>query len=193
MSLPALSKESIWYPLDRQRLTIPRLIKPWLHEPDSLTQALIDCYLASQFRVKVYFQGKQTASRTEQHRLQIPARRQAIVREVQLYSGTQPTVFARTLIPVTHLKGQARRLGQLGEKPLGAVLFADPRTRRLAVEITQLSIQHSLYSRASQAIGTQPSIIWGRRTLYQYAGQRLLVNEFFMPNIQEHPRCRITA
>jgi chorismate--pyruvate lyase len=187
MTLPQLSKESTWYK-PQQCFTIPKQLKPWLLDSGSLTQALINSH-SEPFQVEVHYQGKQTASGTEQHILHLPPRQQVLVHEVQLYSGTQATVYARTLIPMSSLVGRARQLSQLGNKPLGAVLFTDPNTRRLAIEITQLTAQHSLYPRASQATPIPPSIIWGRRTLYQYAGQHLLVNEFFMPDIPEHPEC----
>ena len=107
----------------------------------------------------------------------------ALVREVELLCHDQPWVFARTVIPATSLRGPARRLGRLRERPLGQVLFADPRTRRGSTEIARLLPRHPLFNVAVGALPQIPAEIWGRRTLFYFAGHPLLVNEIFLPKI----------
>ena len=182
--------EPHWYSLQQiQAQVIPAKLRPWLYDNGSLTQSLLNS-IDGILRVHIRQQGWQPALPTEQRLLQLPTRRRTLVREVHLYNTQQPTLFARTVIPVHSLSGRARCLGHLGRQPLGAILFADPTTRRLTTEITRLHAQHHLYQRAILANQPPPSNLWGRRTLYQYAGQPLLVNEFFLPDIPEHPRCR---
>ena len=94
---------------------------------------------------------------------------------------------SQSLIPATSLRGPARRLARLRNRPLGAVLFADPRTRRLAVEVARISARHALFRAACAHLAQPPAEVWGRRTLFAYAGQTLLVNEIFLPPIPE--RC----
>lgn len=104
-----------------------------------------------------------------------------LVRDVELLCNETPWVFARTLIPISSLKGSARRLTQLGEKPLGAVLFSDPTVLRGATQIAQLLPGHPLFDTASNHVDEKPEQLWGRRTLFYVEKRPLLVNEIFLP------------
>lgn len=106
-----------------------------------------------------------------------------LVREVELLCHGQPLVFARTLIPATSLHGPARRLGRLRERPLGQVLFSDPRVCRGTTEFARLSPGHPLFAVAVSGLAQSPPEIWGRRTLFFLANRPLLVNELFLPGI----------
>jgi len=103
------------------------------------------------------------------------------LREVQLLCDDQSWVYARTVIPATTLAGPARCLLRLGNRPLGAVLFADPTVVRGGVEIACLRSRHRLYRRASLSLTTKPTILWGRRSLFWMGGRPLLVAEVFLP------------
>lgn len=105
----------------------------------------------------------------------------AIVREIELLVDEVPWVFARTVIPATSLRGPARRLAMLGTKPLGEVLFADQRTHRVVMEMAHFHTRHNLFQQAVASLATLPEGLWGRRTLFDLAGSRLLVNELFLP------------
>jgi chorismate lyase len=107
----------------------------------------------------------------------------ALVREVELCCAGRPWVFARTLIPPLALRGAGRRLARLRDRPLGAVLFADPRVRRGPVEVTRLLPQHLLFHRAAASLVRPPPVLWARRTLFFIAGRPLLVNEVFLPEL----------
>jgi chorismate--pyruvate lyase len=109
--------------------------------------------------------------------------RHAMIREVELHCGARPWVFARTVIPAGSLRGGARRLAFLGEKPLGAVLFADPTTRRGRIELAKLTPGQPLFEAAIANLEMRPKQLWGRRTLFYYANQPLLVNEIFLPDL----------
>lgn len=112
----------------------------------------------------------------------------ALIREVALQCDGEPWVFARTVIPTASLKGRARRLTRLGDKPLGAVLFADPATRRGRMEVARFDRRHALYQGACGHWENPPRKLWGRRTLFCYQGKPLLVNEVFLPDIPAFPR-----
>lgn len=100
-----------------------------------------------------------------------------LVREVFLLCGHERMVFARTLIPRDTLRGSGRRLGRLGSRPLGQVLFSDSRAQRDFMQVARLRPRHSLYP--AEVSGHQD--IWARRTRFRYAGRPLLVNEVFLP------------
>ncbi len=109
-----------------------------------------------------------------------------MVREVELLCNGIPHVYARTLIPKSSLTGRASHLQGLGSKPLGALLFSDPTTRRSVIEYARLVANHRLYQWAMDSMRGMESELWGRRTLFCYAGKPLLVNEIFLPAICEH-------
>jgi chorismate--pyruvate lyase len=107
----------------------------------------------------------------------------ALVRDVVLLCDDAPWVFARTLIPVSTLKGPARRLMLLGEKPLGAVLFSDPKVIRGNTLFARLTPGHTLFDVACEHLEHQPERLWGRRTLFYLANRPILVNELFLPEL----------
>lgn len=108
-----------------------------------------------------------------------------MVREVELLCHEVPLVFARTVIPAASLRGPAKRLTLLGERPLGEVLFADPRMRRGQMEVARLQPRHPLFGVATADLQQRPDEIWGRRTLFHLGDASLLVNEVFLPAIRE--------
>ncbi len=107
----------------------------------------------------------------------------AIIREVELLVDDVPWVFARTIIPASSLRGPAKRLTLLGTKPLGEVLFAEPHTERVMMEMASLNRRHNLFNKAVRNMGSQPEQLWGRRTLFNLSGSNLLVNELFLPTL----------
>lgn len=135
------------------------------------------------FSVRLLGQWRAHPLPSERRLLQIADRERVLVREVELQCDEDSWVFARTLIPPSSLCGRARRLGYLGNRPLGAVLFADPTTRRDRVEVGHLGHRHPLFARAVKNLDHEPEVLWGRRTLFHYAGRPLLVNEIFLPGI----------
>jgi chorismate--pyruvate lyase len=187
MSLTSFSPvaEPAWVSLDRLRgALLPTRVAPWLKDEGSLTRAIIGA-CEGRFSVQVQQQGWGGATPSERRLLGMSRGLTALLREVELLCDEKPWVFARTLIPATSLVGGARRLAHLGNRPLGAVLFADPNTRRLAVEVARIDPRHALYHAACSHMPVMPDEVWGRRTLFAFAGQKLLVNEIFLPTIPE--------
>ena len=68
------------------------------------------------------------------------------------------------------------------------MLFADPNTRRLAVEVARITPRHALFHAAGSHLPSVPEAVWGRRTLFAFAGKRLLVNDIFLPTIPQRRR-----
>ena len=107
----------------------------------------------------------------------------AMVRQVRLYCDDEPWVFARTIIPLSTLRGRQRRLAHLGSKPLGAVLFADPHMQRSPLEIVRISPGQRLFHRALGSSSTHCDAIWGRRSVFYLDQRPLLVSEIFLPDL----------
>jgi len=154
----------------------------WLRDRESLTRRILSvCPL--DFRVRVIDQRWAVPLAGERSLLKMQRRETAWVREVELFCRDEPWVFARTVVPARSLKGGSRRLKSLGEKPLGALLFADRSLRRGNVEIGRISARDPL---VKSALGNQvelPPELWGRRTVFLLGGKPLLVSEVFLPGI----------
>ncbi|MCW8904041.1 chorismate--pyruvate lyase family protein [Sedimenticola sp.] len=174
--------EPNWTPWRRFRHhQVPAEIEQWLRDGGSLT-ARLKRAAQGDFRVNLRRQGWARPLDSERRLLGMRRGGIAMLREVELLCGGVPWVFARTLIPVRSLKGPARRLAMLGERPLGEVLFTDPSMRRGVTQIARLLPGHALFSSAMVNLQTAEAI-WGRRTLFHLAGKPLLVNELFLPDI----------
>lgn len=157
-------------------------LRCWLFDPTSLTRRVQQA-CAGRFRVQVERQGWGRPRLDEYRALKLRVGRRALIREVHLLCDEQPWVFARTIIPVTTLRGAERRLAHLGSRPLGAVLFADPHMRRGPVEVARLRPGQTVYAAAVQGIRRKPAEIWGRRSVFWLGGKPLLVSEVFLPGI----------
>jgi chorismate--pyruvate lyase len=175
------AREPIWRL--RRQLTaaeVPANVADWLFDSGSLTSRIIAA-CPGRFHVQVVSQGWQVPMRNEVSRLGMRRGRLALVRQVYLFCDDTPWVFARTVIPRATLRGKQKYLARLGNKPLGAALFADPSMQRAELEVTRLSRAQSLLS----AIDTNPfdstTCIWGRRSVFYVGHKPLLVAEFFLP------------
>lgn len=160
---------------------IPPQVRHWLLDQGSLTARLKTRCTDEGFRVRLLAQGWGRPLPSEARVLRSRHGMVMLVREVELLCHGQPWVFARTLIPATSLHGPARRLARLRERPLGQVLFSDPRVRRGATEFARLAPGHPLFAVAVSGLAQSPPEIWGRRTLFFLANRPLLVNELFLP------------
>lgn len=180
-----------WYSRSRLFLRdVPVGLSTWLLDAGSLTRRLRHA-CAGRFRVRVLHQGWTRPSRDEARVLRLRLEAWAWTREVQLLCDDRPWVFARTLIPARTLSSRGRRLTQLGTKPLGEVLFADPGVRRGPVQIARIATGQRLRQRAFAGFDEPPDAIWGRRSVFWIDGRPLLVCEIFLPDLPASPaRCR---
>jgi chorismate--pyruvate lyase len=164
------------------RRRLPVVMQDWLFDPCSLTLRLQQACPGS-FSVRVLSQRRQRPLRDERRLLGMPEHELALVRQVQLLCAGQPWVFARTVVPLRSLAGRGRRLACLGNRPLGAMLFADKSVRRGRLQIARLMAGDRLFDSATRGLANRPADIWGRRSLFHYAGHPLLVNEIFLPDV----------
>jgi chorismate--pyruvate lyase len=176
--------EPEWGDWRSQRLReLPAGLSNWLLESGSLTRKVIQACGQGCFRVRLLHQGWGTPLNGERQLLRSRRGAVMLIREVELLCDKTPWVFARTLIPATSLQRAVRRLSQLGERPLGAVLFSDPKVHRGVTQYTRLQARHPLFQAASDHLEVKPETLWGRRTLFTLSGRPLLVNEVFLPGI----------
>lgn len=171
-------REALWQSYQRlPAYTVPSRWRPWLLDRGSLTQRLVAAS-AGQFRVRILVQSFTKPRRTESQALGIPHQQLAMVREVILYGRDQPWVYARSVLPLSSLTGRLARLRKLDERPLGALLFADPSMRRGKLELAR--VQPTKVA-LPQELGIFDSPLWGRRSVFYIADKPLLVSEIFLP------------
>jgi len=104
-----------------------------------------------------------------------------MIREVLLLNSETPLVFAHSVIPLDGLVGPWAGLAGLGNRPLGAALFTNPRIQRQVLEYQHLDRRHSLYRDAARHIASPPSTLWARRSLFALQNHPILVTEVFLP------------
>ncbi|WP_284383162.1 chorismate--pyruvate lyase family protein [Litoribrevibacter albus] len=141
--------------------------RDWLLNKDSLTKRLIRCSQHS-FSVNVRYEGVAKLFPHERKSLGCAAHF-AWIREVDLVVDGTVWVSARSAVPLSTLNGPDLQLRYLGDKPLGHLLFSNPRYRRSQFEIGRYRQDHQEY--------------WGRRSIFTCNASRktLLVTETFMP------------
>lgn len=167
--------------------------KTWLIDQDSLTNVLKTRY--DDFKVQVVSVSHARPHLDEYAALNIDQQQLAFVREVLLMGGGKPVVFAHTVMSFKHLRGAWTNFTSLGQKPLGATLFADPRITRTAMQFNQLSKQHPLYLKALEAsaksgITLEEKRIWARRSIFRLNAHQaykleMMVTEVFLPSLIE--------
>ncbi len=173
-----------WQQASFRHQHLPKQLKQWLFDPDSLTKKLID-YSNNRLRVEVIDQRIKRARFSEYKALGLNHHRRAVVREVILYGADTPLVYARTIMPLSTLKGPLRRLYYLGNRPLGGALFADPTMRRGKLEVAVIG-SNALPPKALSSCTNNKGPFqqcWGRRSLFFLKNKPLLVCEIFLPTL----------
>ena len=156
-------------------------LAPWLHDRGSLTQRIQQ--RCTNFSVCGVRSGLARIAWDESGLLGIAPQQLAYSREVFLYADGQPVVFAHSVFAREHLLGAWSAVRTLGNKPLGALLFAHPQVARKPLHYKALRNTHPLYQRAATMLNDPPHRLWARRSLFYLHGAPLLVTEVFLPGI----------
>jgi chorismate--pyruvate lyase len=168
-----------WRPVrPSQSHHIPPGAESWLFEASSLTRRL-RALCGPEFRVRLLRQDWARPYPDELQALGIPPARRAVVREVLLQCGDRPLVAARSVIPAETLRGARPGLARLGTRPLGEILFRDPRLERTHLELC--AVEPRQWRREIGGTAGFSGKIRGRRNWYRIGPGRLLVAEFFLP------------
>ena len=175
--MPALHFQSRW--LTRRQLfnqAVPAALLDWLFDSSSLT-ARLQRRCPGKFRVELISQKIEKPRLDEISILKLHHGDSALVRQVRLICADTSVVYARTVIPLSTLSGKERSYANLGNRPLGAMLFADRSMRRGQVMVSRLNESDALYKHTGVAEGE----IWGRRSVFYVSEKPLLVSEYYLP------------
>lgn len=158
---------------------IPEELQSWLFDEKSLTKRL-QRHCRGAFSVQILSEEVCQPQPHEARILGMGQRHWARIRQVVLLCDGKPWVVARTIIPLSTLRGPLRRLRHLKNRPLGAFLFADPHLERGNIEVTQLPFTAPPLNLLFQNESTLTAIPWGRRSLFRLHNRPLLVSEIFL-------------
>ena len=158
-----------------------RRFAAWLCDRGSLTARL---QARGNFAVRSLRQGLATPTFDEALFLGIKPGRLAWVREVALLCDGKPVVFAHTVLPWRPRGPLTGWLARLGNRSLGALLFADAGFMRGELHSKRLDERHELFQAAIDALRLSddaPRSLWARRSRFRYGAQSALVTEVFSP------------
>lgn len=148
-------------------------LRGWLLDPGSLTGHLRG-YHGEALGVEVLAEEDTTPAPGEMARLDLPDG-PAFVRRVALGRHGCPLVLARTVMPPPTLRGEGRRLRNLGDTPLGELVFADFAATRSEFELASLAPPSPLFPELD-------TVCWARRSVLHLATGPILVTEAFLPH-----------
>ena len=152
-------------------------ITSWLCDHNSLTQKLELQFNHFFVEVKqqVYIKPNNLLSPIFKNEEKI------LVREVFLHGENRPVVFAQTEIPFSTLTEQQVELAEIGEQPLGRILFQDPTMLRGQIEVTEFKKDSIFHQLATDLQQPADHSLWARRSLFYLNNRPLLVTELFLP------------
>ena len=160
----------------------------WQRAPGSLTGRLKR--LGERFEVQTLRQ--RVAPLLREERRELGAGRH-LVREVILRVDGQPLVWARSVAPARSLCGPWRALAGLGSRPLGQLLFDDPRVARSPLRAHRWcrgGVGHGRVRRdwlQSTGADWRGAVVLGRSSVFVRHGVKLRVFEAFGAELKRTP------
>ncbi len=155
-----------------------QIIRSWLLEKGPITKRI---KTNEKFELKLLRDGLGRANKSERSFLgYLNGDKDSIkmnIREVILYGNQNPKVYARSIIPVETINEGLSKLGELGTKPLGDILF----------EKNIFKKKDTLYAKFKwfSSLINEKSIFWGRKTKYNVKNKPFSVMEVFLINQNE--------
>lgn len=106
-------------------------------------------------------------------------------REIIFYGNGVPWEWAKTIIPDSSLVDEGLAFINLGNKPIGDILFTDPDLKRSEFEIAQLGADHPYALLIKDRLQLEFDALWARRSLLYFHQKPLLIYEVFLPAVFE--------
>jgi chorismate lyase len=156
---------------------------PFLFNEGSLTQ-FIQQRCPGLFSVELISESWHQPLADEAELLSLENNENTFIRKSLLKCDNQILVYARTAIPEKTLSGKNQKLTELGEKPLGDVLFNDKTTYRSDIRYAKIPVNCELHKEATKGSDIT-SELWVRQSLIYIEQQPLLITEIFLPAILE--------
>ncbi len=163
-----------------QRITPNKNTQNWLMTQGSLTARLRQHCPA--LEVVILSEKLERPLANESQSLGLQPNESAWIRCVLLKGGEENWIYARTVIP--HFSGSNpwMPLQQLGNKPLGEVLFQDNSIQRTPFTFARQSLNTWPYLPLSNN-QTNSSVSYARRSVFTQQKAPLLLTEVFLPSL----------
>jgi chorismate--pyruvate lyase len=178
-------RPQFWKPLGLiTRVTPSRPIQNWLKTPSSLTAKLKD--LCPNLEVVVLSEKWEVPMVNEAQQLGLEIDQEVWVRCVFLKCHDRFWIYARTVIPDLSPNNPWQELQNLGNKPLGEILFDMPSVKRSAFEFSKDSLAiwpHLMDNLQDKTLAQKPG--FARRSSFKQKGAPLLLTEVFLPSLLE--------
>jgi chorismate--pyruvate lyase len=169
--------------------SVSKLQREWLTRPGALTQGLRQL---GTLRLRVLSERVCRASDDEAARLDLHPGSALWQREVCMSVEGVACVVAHSVASLTATQGHWQALRRLRNRPLADILYQDRTIVRSDFEFTTLALGMPLYqlshlrelSHLSQLSEAEPALgqrVLARRSVFERAGQPLLVAEAFLP------------
>lgn len=155
----------------------------WLRDRSSLTARI---QARGRFTVRVLRQSLGMPTADEALALGIAPGTRAWIREVALLGDDRIVVFAHTVLPRRPRGPLLVWLARLGNRSLGALLFAHPGFSRGPMHFKALDRRHALFAPAIDALQLTerpPDTLCARRSHFGFGTQSALVSEVFSPRL----------
>lgn len=180
-SAASLLPLDLWLPGIELLRGVPGDLASWLMETGTLTGRIRAASPAGcRLRLVEEQVGFLTTEQQQLLGVDAPA---CFVREIELYAGATPWVYAQTLVPDATLEVHPW-LAELGEAPLGETLAACGGVERGPLEFATLPAVHPLAARAlANRLDEEPDFLWARRSWFAIRDRRILVQEVFLPEL----------
>lgn len=163
----------------------PAYLLSWLLTEGSMTERMRR-QSVGELQVKIIKQSWQHASWEESQHLGIAMRSQVLSREVVLYGGVTPWMYARSLFPHQLFQGKDRWLQRaLNQQPIGEVLYRHPKMYRDDFQFAKVERHHWGCKNTESYTGISLDHLWARRSRFYLHHSPLLLTEFFLPMIGE--------
>lgn len=161
--------EKQWKPIHELPDDVSASLQRWLSIEDSLTE---QCKQQGLFEVQLLDEKWGTADKEEKHLLEIHPSERCWQRDVILWLNHKPIIIAHSLIPESLLaEPEAGQLCELGNRPLGEVIFGELKGER-----------ENLMFMTTVLDGIE---LYVRRSTVKIKNKKLLINEVFLPAIED--------
>ena len=177
-----------WSEAHGSKLTsVSKAAKDWITTESSLTIRIKE--LGISFSLEVLNQSTLELDSTLQQTLSTKDT-SALFREVLLKQANTPLIYAQTIMPISTVTGTEKMLSELGDQPLGQVLFQSPQAIRGAIEFSEVHQNSALgcyiQQHLLQSIQQKTYI---RRSQFLLNNKPLLVCECFLPELFTYQPC----
>lgn len=164
---------SVWYSSRlASRLNFSAKNRSWLLETASLTQRIQS--QCSVLRVNILSESWGIPLRQESQQLQLATNQYAWIRTIELQCHNHKMIYARTVIPHCHPGNPWYSLKQLGNRPLGEVLFQLPALQRTEFLLNKSS------SERWPLLEIKPKKVLARQSTFLQNQHPLLLTEVFL-------------